>query len=94
MNLYLNRERINHNIKDLGNFKGKTVFIPKMPLIPSDTNLPFDFKRTQFPIRPAFCITINKSQGQTLEYVAIWLGDDHVFTHVIFKNYLHYKKFI
>ncbi len=52
-----------------------------MPLIPSDTDLPFDFQRTQFPIRTAFCITINKSQGQTLEHVSIWLGDDHVFTH-------------
>jgi ATP-dependent exoDNAse (exonuclease V) alpha subunit len=52
-----------------------------MPLIPSDTNLPFDFERTQFPIRPAFCMTINKSQGQTLEFVSIWLGDDYVFTH-------------
>ena len=52
-----------------------------MPLIPSDTDLPFDFQRNQFPIRPAFCITINKSQGQTLEHVSIWLGDDHVFTH-------------
>ena len=52
-----------------------------MPLIPTDTNLPFDFQRTQFPIRPAFCITINKSQGQTLKSVSIWLGDEHVFTH-------------
>ena len=52
-----------------------------MPLIPSDTYLPFDFQRTQFPIRPAFCITINKSQGQTLDHVSIWLGDEHVFTH-------------
>lgn len=52
-----------------------------MPLIPSDTDLPFDFQRTQFPIRPAFCITINKSQGQTLDFVSIWLGDDNVFTH-------------
>ena len=52
-----------------------------MPLIPSDTNLPFDFQRTQFPIRPAFCITINKSQGKTLDYAALWLGDENVFSH-------------
>ena len=52
-----------------------------MNLIPSDTSLPFDFQRCQFPIRPSFCITINKSQGQTLDFVSIWLGDDHVFTH-------------
>ena len=49
--------------------------------MPSDTNLPFDFTRTQFPIRPAFCITLNESQGQKLDFISIWLGDDHVFTH-------------
>ena len=64
-----------------GNHKGNTVLFPRMPLIPSDTNLPFDFQRTQFPIRPCFSMTINKSQGQTLDFVSIWLGDDHVFTH-------------
>ena len=52
-----------------------------MNLIPSDTSLPFDFQRKQSPIRPSFCITINKSQGQTLDNVSIWLGDGHVFTH-------------
>ena len=61
--------------------KGKTVLIPRMALIPSDTELPFDFSRLQFPIRPSFCITINKAQGQTLDFVSIWLGDEHVFTH-------------
>jgi ATP-dependent DNA helicase PIF1 len=64
-----------------GTFSGTTVFIPKMAIISSDTNLPFDFVRIQFPIRPAFCITINKSQGQTLEFISIWLGDDFVFSH-------------
>jgi ATP-dependent DNA helicase PIF1 len=52
-----------------------------MPLIPSDTNLPFDFERTQFPVRAAFCMTINKAQGQTLNFISVWLGDDSVFTH-------------
>jgi ATP-dependent DNA helicase PIF1 len=61
--------------------KGKNILIPKMPLIPTDTNLPFDFERTQFPIRTAFCMTINKAQGQTLDFISVWLGDDSVFTH-------------
>jgi len=52
-----------------------------MPLIPSDTHLLFEFQRTQFQIRPAFAITINKAQGQTLKYVSLWLGDTHVFSH-------------
>ena len=63
------------------NKKDKKLLIPRMPLIPSDTNLPFEFQRIQFPIRPAFAITFNKSQGQTLDFVSIWLGESHVFTH-------------
>jgi len=41
-----------------GNTKGESVFIPGIPLIPPD--MPFDFKRLQFPVRLAFAITINK----------------------------------
>ena len=69
--------------------KDKKVFIPRMPLIPSDTGLPFDFKRIQFPIRPAYCITINKAQGQTLDFVSIWLGIIHfILNYSIIKIYL------
>ena len=64
-----------------GTHKGKNVLIPRMPLIPSDTNLPFEFERNQFPIRPSFCMTINKAQGQTLQFASVWLGDEFVFTH-------------
>ena len=49
--------------------------------MPTETDLPFEFTRLQFPIRPCFSMSINKAQGQTLEFVSIWLGDDHVFTH-------------
>ncbi|GBP59680.1 hypothetical protein EVAR_39837_1 [Eumeta japonica] len=45
-----------------GKFKGEEVLIPRIPMIPSD--MPFEFKRIQFPIRLAFAMTINKSQGQ------------------------------
>ncbi|CAF1036979.1 unnamed protein product [Brachionus calyciflorus] len=76
-NLY---EKIIHAKIAIGEFKGKSVFIPKMPLIPSDSGLPFDFKRVQFPIRPAFAMSINKSQGQTLKFVGIYLTEP-VFTH-------------
>ena len=48
-----------------GKYKGEDVLIPRIPMIP--TNLPFDFKRLQFPVRLAFAITINKSQGQSLK---------------------------
>jgi ATP-dependent DNA helicase PIF1 len=49
--------------------KGRDVFIPWIPLIPID--LPFYFKRIQFPVRLAFAVSINKAQGQSLKIVGI-----------------------
>ena len=45
--------------------KGDLVLIPRLKLAPSDVNLPFTLERTQFPLRLSYCMTINKSQGQT-----------------------------
>jgi ATP-dependent DNA helicase PIF1 len=44
-------------------FNFNTVLIPFIRLIPSDTNMPFKFKRRDFPICLASSVTINKSQG-------------------------------
>ena len=44
------------------------------------TDLPFRFKRLQFPIKVSFAITINKAQGQTFQYVGIDLHIDS-FSH-------------
>jgi len=64
-----------------GRHAGNIVFISQIPLSPSSTaDLPFDFRRTQFPLRLAFAMTINKSQGQTLRYVGLCLTES-VFTH-------------
>jgi ATP-dependent DNA helicase PIF1 len=53
-----------------GNRKGEVELIPRVTL-----NLegfyPFVLMRHQFPIRLAFSMTINKAQGQTLEYIGI-----------------------
>jgi len=50
-------------------FKGEDVPIPRIPLIPTD--LPFQFKRVQFPVRLALAMTVNKSQGRSLEACGI-----------------------
>ena len=61
-----------------GNYKNEDVFIPRIPMIPTD--LPFDFKRLQLPLKLSFAMTINKAQGQTLDCVGINLQND-CFTH-------------
>ena len=63
-----------------GKRKGDRVFIPRITLIPSDSGLPFDLCRRQFPIRPAFAMTINKSQGQTMTYCGLYIPEP-VFSH-------------
>ena len=63
-----------------GAYKGQRHFIPRIPLEPSDTQLPFNFQRRQLPLRPCFGMTINKAQGQTLKCVGLDLRQP-VFTH-------------
>ena len=60
--------------------KGKCVVIPRITLSPSYTDLPFTLRRWQFPVRPCFAMTTNRAQGQTLEFVDVYLPD-HVFSH-------------
>jgi ATP-dependent DNA helicase PIF1 len=61
-----------------GSVKGEDVFIPRIPLIPSD--MPFDFKRLQYPVRLAFAMTINKAQGQSLSVAGVNL-ESSCFSH-------------
>ncbi|CAJ2672189.1 unnamed protein product [Trifolium pratense] len=56
------------------------VFIPRFSLTPSDVRIPFKFQRRQFPIMISFAMTINKSQGQYLKHVGIYLPSP-VFSH-------------
>jgi ATP-dependent DNA helicase PIF1 len=64
-----------------GQHAGTRVFLPRIPLCPSDDELfPFQFKRRQFPIRLSFAMTVNKAQGQTIPHVGIYLPEP-VFSH-------------
>ena len=58
----------------------RTVLIPRITFIPKTGEFPFEWRRRQFPVKPAFATTINKSQGQTLKKAGIWLRTP-VFTH-------------
>lgn len=66
--------------RSFGTFHGNFIFIPRITLIPSDSDFPFDLKRLQIPVRSSFAMTINKSQGQSMKFVGIYLPDP-VFAH-------------
>ena len=70
--------------------RGNHILIPHITIAPSDTELPFTLKHCQFPLCPCFAVSTNKAQGQTLQFVGIYLPD-HVFTHgqlyVAFSSY-------
>nr|GEY10165.1 putative diphthine methyl ester synthase [Tanacetum cinerariifolium] len=58
----------------------ETVSLFRFKLTPSDKRLPLQINRRQFPISVCFAMTINKSQGQSLLKVGIYLPKP-VFTH-------------
>jgi ATP-dependent DNA helicase PIF1 len=73
---------------------GEVVYIHRQNLIPSDANVSISFRRRQFPLSVCFGMTINKSQGQTLGRVGLYLPRP-VFTKyeqkLFYKN--HYISF-
>ena len=77
-------EKLQQHIIDatiaIGPYKGRRIFIPRIPMVPSDNTFPFSMKRKQFPVKPAFAITANKAQGQTLQTVGIFLPEPF-FSH-------------
>jgi len=65
-----------------GEHSGVQVFLPTMKLQVSEKagKKYIPLARRQFPARPAFAMTINKSQGQTLQYMGLYLPQP-VFGH-------------
>ncbi|KAI8547401.1 hypothetical protein RHMOL_Rhmol07G0192700 [Rhododendron molle] len=59
---------------------GDLVFIPRISLTPSSSEMPFEMTSRQFLIRLAYAMTINKSQGQSVNFVGIGLRT-LVFSH-------------
>ncbi|KAL0430414.1 UNVERIFIED_CONTAM: ATP-dependent DNA helicase PIF1 [Sesamum radiatum] len=77
--------RFGRNVVDAeiltGQFKGLRVYLPRIPLKTSkDAKMPFEMIRRQFPVRLNFALIINKSQGQTIPNVGIYLPDN-IFSH-------------
>ncbi|XP_074356564.1 uncharacterized protein LOC141696304 [Apium graveolens] len=63
-----------------GSQVGMKHLIPRIDMVPTNTNWPFEFKRTQFPLQLCFAMTVNKSQGQSLDTVGLYLPRP-VFSH-------------
>ena len=76
----------------------RDVFIPRISLYPKNVEqFGFEWSRRQFPVCPAFAMTVNASQasdcahwllniiyalqGQTLKQVGVWLVSSPCFTH-------------
>ena len=66
-----------------GPYKGEVVLLPKIPLVQSDSELPFQFRRLQFPVKPCFAITVNKSQEKTFKAIGVDLSTA-CFSHGMF----------
>ncbi|XP_074351458.1 uncharacterized protein LOC141690569 [Apium graveolens] len=63
-----------------GAFIGTKHFIPCMELCLGDSKLPFKLVRKQMPLQLCYAMTINKSQGQSLNTVGLYLPKS-VFSH-------------
>ncbi|XP_052889849.1 uncharacterized protein LOC128298153 [Anopheles moucheti] len=63
-----------------GKRRGEDVLLPRIYCDSNDIGHPFQIRRKQFPVQLCFAMTINKSQGQSLHHLGLYLPQD-VFAH-------------
>ena len=63
-----------------GRHTNQTFAIPRITLSLKSNKYPFVLQRRQYPVKVCYAMTINKSQGQTLSTIGIYLKKP-VFTH-------------
>ncbi|KAI9082974.1 hypothetical protein K1719_035117 [Acacia pycnantha] len=63
-----------------GTSAGEDILIHKLDMNPCESKLPFKMTRRKFPIIISFAMTINKSQGQSMSNVSLYLPSP-VFSH-------------
>ena len=59
---------------------GDRTYIPRINMSPSESPWPFKLIRRQFPFIVSYAMTINKSQGPSLEHVGLYLPHP-IFSH-------------
>ena len=82
---FMHLNAINYEVLT-GTPRNKRILIPRINLTYSGTILPFNLLRTQFPIIPAFVMTINISQGQIFHKIGIFFNQPVLHmgnTHII-----------
>ncbi|GJR59128.1 ATP-dependent DNA helicase PIF1-like protein [Tanacetum coccineum] len=63
-----------------GSHVGDTVLIHQIIITSNQSKWPFVLKRRKYLVKPCYAMTINKSQGQSLNYVGLYLHNP-VFSH-------------